>query len=265
MVAPVRPPKKPDERVWGIVALAAALVPAPLWLFEEIYDVAFFASFAGAIVAIVFGAVGISKTKGADSMTGRGLAIAGLVLGIVELATVVIAFLVVVFVFAVLLAACAGCGGAGAFGVGMAGGRRLEWRSFLTAHHPESAECEADVFRVCGRRWCVGCTVGLGSMLVTSGVLWLASPSVSWEVLVGSGVILGSTQLVSVAGRARRRTAKVAVKALVGVGLALTVSGILAAPVGVAGGRAAIVALSAVVVAAGVVRARRLARIDVAA
>lgn len=245
------------------MALAAALVPAPLWLFEEIYDVAFVASFAGAIVAIVFGAVGISKTKDADSMTGRGLAIAGLVLGIVELATVVIAFLVVVLVFAVLLAACAGCGGASVFGVGLAGGRRADWRAFVTAHHPDLAACDADVFHGCGRRWCIGCTVGLGSMLAALGVAWIVSAAVPWEILVGLGAVLGSAQLVSVTGRAQSRAAKVAVKTLVGVGLAFTVWGIHAAPLSASQVRLAIVALSVLVVAAGLVRARRLARLGV--
>lgn len=258
-VPPAPPPKRPDEPVWGIVALACVLVPLPLWLFEDLFDVALFASMAGAILAIVFGAVGISKTKNAESMTGRGLAIAGLVLGILELATAVLVVLVAVLVFAAILAACIGCGGSGAFGVGLVGRRPADWRDYLTAHHPETAACDADVFRVCGRRWCVGCTVGIGAMLATLGLLWSVASSGAWWGFVGVGLTLGSVQAVSVLGYATSRTAKTIVKTSVGAGLTLTMWGILGAPIGTVGRISAMVGLSVGILVASVPRARRLA------
>lgn len=263
-VTPARPgppPRRPDEPVWGIVALAAALAPLPLWLFGDIQDVALMASLLGAVVAIVFGAVGISKTKNADSMTGRGLAIAGLVLGILELVAAVLFVLIAILVFAAILAACLGCGGSGAFGVGLAGGRRSDWRAFLTAHHPATGACEADVFWACGRGWCVGCTVGLGVALVALGGLWLVAPTTAWWAFVAVGLVAGSAQVVSVAGWARSRPAKVTVKGLVGGGLALTMWGLLQAPFGTVSQAAGVAALCVVILLSGVPRARRLARV----
>lgn len=256
-MAPPVPARKPDEPVWGIVAVAAAVVPMPLWLFGEIQDIALFASLIGAVVAIVFGAIGIGRTRDADSMLGRALAIAGLVLGIVEVALAVLVVLFIIVLFAAIFAACASCGQVAFFGVGMTGSRPVDWNDFITAHHPETACCAEDVYVLAGRRWCVGCTTGITAFVATFALLLGAGTWLPWWLGV-VGLPLGAAQFLSLAGWTRSRAAKAFVKAVAGVGLALVVWATGGAPVAVAWKVAMVAFLVLGILGSGAVRAARV-------
>ncbi|HUR62066.1 MAG TPA: hypothetical protein VM286_06850 [Candidatus Thermoplasmatota archaeon] len=97
------------------------------------------------------------------------------------------------------------------------------------AHHPDAPAFAQDVFEAWGLRLCVGCATVAPSFLFLSA--WLAlAPLPTWWMGLAAGVPLALVQAVSSAGHARRRWQKAAVKASLGLGLALVVSGVLASP-----------------------------------
>jgi hypothetical protein len=246
------------------VALAAALGPLPFWIFQEIQDVAIVLSLVGGVVAIVFGSIGIARTKGADGALGRGLAIGGLVVGIVVVGTAVLVIIIAVLVVAAIIAACAGCGASSSVAVGMAVPvRQSDWRRILLAHHPACGHYGQDVWRPFGVAVCVGCFTSLPVfVLVLAFLQWWTAPAAWAWALGGAGLLLGSMQLASAAGWVRTRRAKLAVKVAVGVGLGLTVHALMAVPIPLVLRAAGGALLAAAILASGAMRARRMAGHD---
>jgi hypothetical protein len=128
-------------------------------------------------------------------------------------------------------AACASCGTAQlalwrqrARNVARLGWGPVLW--FATAHHPACGLFEADVFRWGSRRLCVGCFTALPVLLVAFVLLEVLSVVPSTTALT-AGLMFGSAQAVALLGWTRSRRSKIAVKVLLGLGLALTVYGII--------------------------------------
>ena len=137
---------------------------------------------------------------------------------------------------------CGGCGGCGCGGCGCAAlalpplvGRAappvapLGWRQRF-AHHPDLPEFRHDVFHVAGGRFCIGCFVTYPVFLAATLAMLVAPPAMPWHVAALAGLALASAQAVSSAGLARRWWLKVAVKTMLGAGLALYVAGVREAP-----------------------------------
>lgn len=133
----------------------------------------------------------------------------------------------------------------------------LGWRERL-AHHPDAPEYAADVLRVRGVRLCIGCFVTYPVFLLASLALVLA-PLASGIALV-AGTLAASAQGVSSAGLARTRAVKLAVKSLLGAGLALYAHGVLAAAWPPLLRAAALALALALALLSAVPRARRMRR-----
>jgi hypothetical protein len=256
----VPPAKKPDEPVWGIVAMACALGPLPLWLFEQTQDVGVLLTLFGAVVAIVFGSIGIARTRNADGKLGRGLAIAGLVIGIVVVSLAVLAIIFVFILAITVLTVCLSClrdGGGSA--VLLAAARGPDWRRRILAHHPAERAFEHDVFRCGAHALCVGCTVGLAAFFTTYATFRTVSVPVDWWILGTAGLALGTLQTASLLGFTRSKASKVIIKAGAGAGLGLALVAIQLAPWSLPVQAAAVGVLVAAIAGSGLVRARRLA------
>lgn len=116
-----------------------------------------------------------------------------------------------------------------ATGLGMAAALRRGVLRVDLAHHPDGPAYAQDVWTVRARRLCVGCFTVFPAFMVALAVVQLALPAglgtpAAW---MASGTGLAGLQAISSAGWARRRWAKVLVKASLGVGLAALVHGVL--------------------------------------
>lgn len=125
-------------------------------------------------------------------------------------------------------------------------------------HHPDLPEYEADVYRVGGAPWCVGCFTTYPTFLGASAALLLA-PLAAAPALVAGGA-LALLQGVSSAGLARRRTVKILVKLALGIGLALVLHGVRQAPWAPGWKLAALAATLALALLSALPRARRMRR-----
>lgn len=109
---------------------------------------------------------------------------------------------------------------------------RLDWASIgrlVLAHHPRCHPFRHDVYRVGSVSLCLGCwTAYPVAAVLLVGLCWLAPGP--WWAWLASGLVVGSTQFLAIAGWTATRRRKMLVKALLGVGLACTVYGIMAAP-----------------------------------
>jgi hypothetical protein len=227
----------PKASVAAILSMVFATAPLVLWIVPQ---VGFFATVAGAILAIVFGAVGLHKAKWhPERYGGRTLALVGLILGICELVLMIVLVILLILFVAALVAACgsaaAGSGSssqcaAPAALVAARRGERHGWGRWLLAHHPDCDWYENDVVRVASLRLCVGCVTSIPVASAALGILVLSHPPVAWWVWASVGLLVGSVQFVSLAGWTRSRATKVAVKAALGSGLAFTVFGVWTAP-----------------------------------
>lgn len=128
-------------------------------------------------------------------------------------------------------------------------------------HHPDTPQYDQDVFLVAGRRLCIGCFTTYPLFLVASAYLALAAPAgVVWWAWLAGGFGLALLQSISSAGLARLRWQKVVVKSGLGLGLALAVHGVLAAPWSLVGKQAALGSLLLLALASVIPRRRRMAR-----
>lgn len=134
---------------------------------------------------------------------------------------------------------CGGCGGCSCATVGpsLASAAAMgpaivlaEASSGRFAHHPDVPAFQADVYRVAGARLCVGCFTTYPLFLAASTWLALVGLAGPWWLGLAVGLPLAATQAASAAGWTGRKAVKVAVKACLGLGLALAVHGILQAP-----------------------------------
>lgn len=159
-----------------------------------------------------------------------------------------------------------GCGGCGCATLGLSSGAMLAraplWpglRELLARgipHHPDLPEYRADVFVVRGARWCIGCFTTYPLFLAASAALVVWTPG--WTSALGLGASLAAAQAISSAGLARWRASKVVVKACLGVGLALVVSGIHSAPWPPAAKVGALLGVLALAALSALPRARRM-------
>ncbi|MGB0653247.1 MAG: hypothetical protein ACPGQL_08605 [Thermoplasmatota archaeon] len=127
------------------------------------------------------------------------------------------------------------------------------------AHHPRTPTFEQDTYWLGGWRFCIGCWTTYPVFL--AAVAWLIFhplPAPWWQGLA-AGSALAAAQAVSSAGWARRRWVKVAVKAALGLGLALAVTSVLAAPVAAWGQSLLLLGLLGLAGASAIPRARRMA------
>ncbi len=97
----------------------------------------------------------------------------------------------------------------------------------LTAHHPPGERFTNDVFRVGAVRLCVGCFTTYPVFLLVSAWLAFSALAPGGAGLLAIGLPLAAVQGISSLGWARVRAVKVAVKASLGLGLALCVHGVL--------------------------------------
>lgn len=95
------------------------------------------------------------------------------------------------------------------------------------AHHPATAAYDQDVYRLGAWRFCIGCTTVYPVFLVASLILAFGDVggTPAFWILLGTGLALA--QLVSAAGKARRRWQKALVKTCLGTGLAAVFHGVL--------------------------------------
>jgi hypothetical protein len=108
-------------------------------------------------------------------------------------------------------------------------GRKHACRSGRFAHHPDLPEYRADVYTFKDMRLCIGCFTTYPVFLTSaSALVWWRIDA--WPVLLAVGGLLAVQQGWSSLGLARWRPAKVVVKTCLGLGLALLVHGVLAAP-----------------------------------
>ncbi len=98
------------------------------------------------------------------------------------------------------------------------------------AHHPDLPAFQADVYRVAGARLCVGCFTTHPLFLAASTWLAVAGLGGPWWLGLAVGLPLAAMQAASAAGWTGNKAVKVAVKACLGLGLALAVHAILQAP-----------------------------------
>lgn len=223
----------PKTNPWAIASLVAALAPLVTLIMPQ---VGVFASGVGAILGIVFGIVALGQIKREPQRwTGRGLAVAGIAVGIVEIVVAIVIVVIAILFVAALAAACASCGSGGAkFGwAGLALRGRLprdRVLRFATSHHPACGLYEADTVDVLGHPVCVGCATSMPVAALGFVALHAFVPPTAWAACVVLGLALGGVQLFSVAGLTRTRGSKVLVKALAGVATALVVYGLVVAP-----------------------------------
>ena len=190
-----------------------------------------------AIAAIVLGAMGIHQVNASQGrLHGKGLAVAGMVLGIVFIGLMVLAILFVVLVCAAVAAAYGAsvpsASVQGATLVATARNRRwstpwcvlrsAEFRGVLLSHHPHCGAFRADVIGVGTWRVCASCVALASACVVGFGAFMLLQPSAAsaWK-LFGLGLGLAvAAQLLSVAGWTSTRVRKVGTKAVAGLGVA---------------------------------------------
>jgi len=139
----------------------------------------------------------------------------------------------------------------------LAATRRERWDR-LFAHHPPGDPFRADVYVVKGVRLCVGCFTTYPAFLAGTAALLVAGPALPWAVSLGAGAAAASAQAISSAGWARAKAAKVAVKLLLGAGLALVLDGVRHAPWPEAAKTAALLATLALASLSALPRLRRL-------
>jgi hypothetical protein len=244
------------------------------------------------MAAIVLGIVARNDPR--TSQSGRALALAGLILGIVELSLAALFFLFVLLVIASCRSsstsgsadcgcsscgdACSGCGqgcsgcGQGCsscgdgcsgcscsaavlpFAVVVAPPPRRAWLPDLS-HHPDTPAYAHDVYRVAGRRLCIGCFTTFPAFLGLFAVL----PALPWAFLP-VGIALAALQAVSAAGWARTRLSKASVKLALGIGLALAVRATLDLEWPKQAKALLLLALAALAFASTIPRQRRMAR-----
>ncbi len=190
-----------------------------------------------AIAAIVLGAVGIHQVNTSGGrLHGKGLAVAGMVLGIVFIGLMVVAILFVVLVCAAVAAAYGATvpptSVQGAALAVAAPNRRwstpwqvlrtAELRGVFLAHHPHCGAFQADVIGAGTWRVCASCVALASACVVGFGALMLLEPSTAsaWK-LFGLGLSLAvAAQLLSLAGWTTSRMRKVGAKAIAGIGVA---------------------------------------------
>lgn len=134
---------------------------------------------------------------------------------------------------------CGGCGGCSCTTVGQslataaAMGPTLvlaEASAGRFAHHPDLPAFEQDTYRIAGARFCIGCFTTYPLFLAASTWLALGGLGGPWWLGLAVGLPLAATQAASAAGWTTRKALKIAVKACLGLGLALAVHAILQAP-----------------------------------
>lgn len=194
-------------------------------------------SVAMAIAAIVLGAVGIHQANTSGGrLHGKGLAVTGMVLGIVFIGLMVVAILFVVLVCAAVAAAyVATVPSTAVQGAALAVAapnhrwsttwrvlRTADFRAVLLSHHPHCGAFQADVIGAGTWRVCASCVALASASIVGFGALVLLQPSAdsAWK-LFGLGLSLAvGAQLLSLAGWTTSRIRKVGAKAIAGIGVA---------------------------------------------
>jgi hypothetical protein len=292
---PAAPPADGPPSRLAVWALVCALAPVATYLFSFALEASFarssgepnpfllgFGGFlglvglAGPIAAIVLG-ITARRSPGATQKT-RGMALAAIIVGSVILGLYVLMALFILLLVAVCASACSNSSSSHSDCVALAAGRGLSpcavglvtargaarppWRDAL-AHHPDLPALRADVFRVAGLRLCAGCfTVypAFAAALLATW-LWPVPAAVAWT----AGAALAATQVVSAAGWTRWRWLKVAVKACLGVGAALLLRAILAAPWEPWARSLAVTAGGLLALASAQPRRKRIARLQAAA
>lgn len=241
-MAPTGPPPKTNGM--AIASLVCAVLPLILFPIgnnffggSRIVESLSILALPGPVLGIVFGIVALGQIKREPwRYSGRGLAIAGLVLGIVEIAMVVVAILVVM----IIIAACANaCGDSARFApaflvtLGARHGSPEERRASLRrvlSHHPACSHFAADTVQVRGHAVCRGCLTMGAALLATTTLLTFVPLGLEWSTLVILGAVLGSVQLLSTAGFAKTAATKTFVKTFLGIGVGAIVQGVLASP-----------------------------------
>lgn len=237
---PQGPPRLAKLAVPALVlGIGALILPIVGMAALDLSGVLFVAGIIVSILAIVFGSMALGEIKrGGPSVTGKGMALTGLILGIIALVMAVVAFVIMILVAFIIAAICAGCGGTTktSAGVGLAflglGTRhgRPGTRDGLFAHHPDCGRFDQDVVRLYGSRVCVSCLTFIGTFAVSFLILELAPFDFPWSTLFIAGIALGTLQIFSFLGRTSSKTSKIFVKAIVGTGTGIGLSGLVASP-----------------------------------
>jgi hypothetical protein len=99
----------------------------------------------------------------------------------------------------------------------------------LLAHHPRCHPYRHDVYRLGGLELCMGCFTAYPIALGLLVPLLLLAPG-PWWLYLTAGLSIGTMQGLAILGWTRTRRRKLVVKVALGIGLAGTVYGIVAAP-----------------------------------
>jgi hypothetical protein len=186
--------------------------------------------FIGPVAGIALGFA--ARRDQAVNQASRNLALAAVVIGFATLGLYLVVVLVILYAIATCASACAIPASASSMVpcatlTARRGGRPGTWRDAF-AHHPRLPVFDPDVYRVAGLRLCVGCfTAGPVFLLAfVAARLWSVPAAVAWP----AGLLLGLAQLLSTLGWTTTKARKIAVKAALGVGAALLLNQVLAAP-----------------------------------
>ncbi|MDC0161313.1 hypothetical protein OAI71_00430 [Marine Group III euryarchaeote] len=99
------------------------------------------------------------------------------------------------------------------------------------SHHPLCSSFTEDLIQVKGWKICLGCAIAYPlAILVIICSIWLPYGNWGWEFLAMTGIPLGLLQLMSTIGLTKKRSLKIFIKILLGVGLGLTALFILKIP-----------------------------------
>lgn len=268
----VRGPDAPPEALWSLVLGACAVAVSLLWLLSGAWGSAaawgpflpllVVALLAAAVMAIVFGVISLRRANATGVDVGRGMAVTGLVLGIVQLGGWLLFPLLWMLWCASGTSSGGGdcdCGSGDSDGSSPGDGcadcsvapivpllftraarrptppagprpQRAQRLDGLLAHHPDTPAFGADVFRLGGVRLCVGCFTVYPAFVATLVLLVAAAPPAPWWTWLAAGGGLALAQAASAAGWTRWRWLKATVKAMLGSGLALLLHGVVESP-----------------------------------
>ena len=190
-----------------------------------------------AITAIVTGILGIKQVNDAPrTYRGKGLAITGMVLGIVFLGMLLLAVIIVAILCAAYFGSYASgtqasTAGAAAMMTNRHGAPASRWtpariQDVFLAHHPRCDAFREDVVGDGSTRVCASCLALVPSAIMTFGVLrWLSPTSHLMPTLFALGLTLAIlAQGLSIARWTRTRIRKIAGRSLVGIGLGTTLA-----------------------------------------
>lgn len=196
-------------------------------------DVLFIVTPGLAIAAIVTGVLGIKQVNDAPHVyRGKGLAITGLVLGIVFLGLLLLTIIIVAIVCAAYIASYGSSTQASTVSAaavmtnrGAAQGPRMRWTTarlhdVFLAHHPRCDAFREDVVGEGTSRLCASCLALVPSAIMTFGVLRFLAPDPSlMPTLFGLGVALAVlAQGLSMARWTTTRSRKIFDRSVVGIG-----------------------------------------------